>query len=853
MVWVRRIAIGLAVVVVVAVLAVAVAGTMAVRRSYPLHDGERRLAILDAEVEVLRDGNGIPTIVASTPADLFRAQGYVHAQDRFWEMDLRRHVTAGRTAELFGAAQLDTDRFVRTLGWRRVAEAELELLDDEARETLEAYAEGVNAWMDGRRGSQLSLEHALLPLAGARGYEPEPWTPADSVAWLKAMAWDLRSNMESEIERGRLLAVLDRTRIDELYPPFPYDRHTPIIPAAELSRAGGADGERAATDVATAGDRDEVVQVLAEADDALARTQAAVAAMPDLLGPAGEGIGSNSWVVAPERSATGSALLANDPHLGPVQPSLWHQVALRCEPRTDACPYHVTGFSFSGFPGVIIGHNDRIAWGFTNLGTDVTDLFVERLDGDRYLTEDGWVNLEVRTETIEVAGGDPVEHVVRSTRHGPLLSDVSGGATEVAEGPLGAGAQDAGDLEHGVALRWTALDPGETANALLPLNRAGDFTEFRAAVARFVVPAQNLVYADVDGHIGYQAPGRTPIRRAHDGTHPVPGWTGEHGWDGFVDFDDLPWLLDPAEGVIVTANQTVLGPDPQVFLRSDRDADPGYRGQRIRDLLDERDRLSLDDLAAIQMDEHNANAAHLVPFLLDVDVPGDVADAQALLAGWDLQDHRDSAASAFFNATWRHLLARTFHPELPEWAEPGVGARWWEVVRWLTGEPDHEWWDDPTTAERETRDDVLRGAMTDAHAELTDRLGDDVDAWRWGALHTLTLTHDSFGRSGIGPIERLFNRGPVELGGGTAIVNANGWAANLGYEVIWVPSMRLLVDMGDLDAGRWIHLTGQSGRPFHPHYTDQVDDWAAGSTLPIAFGPEAAEAAAVARLRLLPQ
>jgi penicillin G amidase len=868
MVWVRRVLAGVAGLLVLVLIVGSVGGTWTVRRGFPTVAGELTLAALDGPVEVLRDERGVPTIVASTARDLVRAQGFVHAQDRFWEMDVRRHVTAGRVAELFGEGQVDTDRFVRTLGWRRIAEQELELLASETIDLLEAYAEGVNAWIGDRRGGQLSLEHALLRLTGAGGYEPEPWSPADSVAWLKAMAWDLRSNLEQELERGRLHGVDLGPGRDwqALFPAYPYDRHETILPRGTADDGSfDPDEELAATrsraELAAPVD-DRPVQV--SVGEAYARTRDALLAAPQLLGDGeGDGLGSNSWVISPERSATGSALLANDPHLGPSQPSLWYQVGLRCAEVTEACPFHAVGYSFSGVPGIVIGHNDRIAWGFTNLGPDVADLYVERLDGDRYLTEDGWVELEVHTELLRVAGGDDVEVTVRTTRHGPLLSDVSDTAAEIAGGPLGdAGADTGADadagtdggaeggIEHAVALRWTALDPSPTADAILGFVTAQDFDGFREAASSFAVPSQNLVYADVDGHIAYQAPGRVPVRSQGDGTVPVPGWTGEYTWERMLDFEELPWALDPPEGVLITANQAVLPEGAAPFLTADPNA--GYRATRIHELLGDRDGLTLDDLLAVQLDEHNGNARTLVPFLLDLDVDEDARRVQEVLATWDLQDDVDSAGGAAFNATWRHLLARTFHDELPEWAHPQGGARWWEVVKALLDEPGAPWWDDLHTDAVETRDEMLAAALADAQGELEDRFGDDPADWRWGAMHTLTLRHGTFGVSGIGPIERLFNRGPLELGGGADILNANGWNAAEGYEVVWVPSMRLLVDLGELDAGRWIHLTGQSGRPFHRHYTDQAERWRDGETLPIAFSASAVEEAAVDRLRLVP-
>lgn len=870
--WVRRIVAGVAVIVAVVLVTVTTTGVVAVRRSFPETDGTLSVPGLRATVTVERDADGVPTIVADDAHDLFLAQGFVHAQDRFWEMDFRRHVTAGRLSELFGAASLDTDRFIRTLGWRRVAEQEVALLDEPTRAMLDAYAEGVNAWMAGRSGAALSFEHALLPVTGARGYRPEPWTPVDSLAWLKAMAWDLRSNLNTELERGRLMLTdLGPGRSwEDLFPGFDAATYPTILPwggavvdgafvpaSGDVSGPTGVPASAIPAAGAAASPSPQQVDVDAAAvEQALEATRLALAAAPELLGDASmPGIGSNSWVIAPERSATGGALIANDPHLGPSQPSLWYQVRLRCAPVSDACPYDVAGYSFSGMPGIIIGHNADVAWAFTNLGPDVADLVIERIDGDSVTTATGPVPLEVRTETIRVAGGEDVTHTIRTTPNGPVFSDVSEDAGELAAGSL---AQDAAEgvaesavVEYAVALRWTALEPGRTANAVPGLMAASDFATFRRAAADFEVPSQNLLYADTAGNIAYQAPGRIPVRTGHDGTVPVPGWTGVASWDRYLAFDELPYTLNPGSGMIATANQLVLPPGSSPFLHVDVSA--GQRGGRIVELLEGRDDLSLDDLAAVQLDNHNANAATLVPFLLALrsDDP-DVVALQQLLAGWDLQDDADSAAAAAFNATWRAVLARTFHDELPEWAWPSGGGRWWEVVRALLEEPESAWWHDETLAERRTRDDVLLIALTDAHAELTDLLGSDPSAWRWGALHTLTLTHATFGTSGIAPIERLFNRGPLETSGGADIVNANAWSAVDGYEVVWVPSMRMLMDLSDLDAGRWIHLTGQSGRPFHRHYADQAERWRDGGYAPMVFTPEATAASAERTLTLLP-
>ena len=856
-------------------LALVAAGLVvwSVRRAFPQHGGEIRFAGLSAPVTVYRDARGIPQIFARTAADLFAAQGYVHAQDRFWEMDFRRHVTAGRLSELFGPDQVATDAFLRTLGWRRVAEQEWDVVAGETRAHLQEYANGVNAWIADNGGAEAtgakSLEYSVLGLNNG-GYAVEPWQPVDSLAWLKAMAWDLRGNMESEIGRALLLAHgLTRERVDQLYPAYPFDRNRPIIPGGAVVK-GVFDASTQPPPVAA-----PAFAALPSGDGswapALAQLARAVEALPG--GGGGAGVGSNSWVIAGARTTTGKPLLANDPHLSPSMPGIWYQVGLHCE-----CEFNVAGFSFAGAPGIIIGHNARIAWGFTNLGPDVTDLYLERLDGDRVLDGTDWVPLTTRSEVIRVAGGEPVTITVRSTRHGPLLSDrsselsamgarpavdpsgsplpsVSPAPTPILDPAAPGGAR--ATTPYGVALRWTALDAGRTADAVTVLNRAANWSDFRSAAALFEVPAQNMIYADVDGNIGYQSPGRIPIRGRGDGRWPVPGWDRSYDWAGYIPFASLPNVYNPAEGFIVTANQAVVGPRYAHLLTHDWSY--GYRSQRILDLLRERmsaGKVGVEDIRRLQFDNHNGFAPTLVPALLAVPAQAPVDGARDLLRDWDFQQPAESpplssAAAAFYNATWRHLLMRTFD-ELPTDRMPGGDDRWWEVVRVLLSEPRSPWWDSRGTPATEDMNATLGAAMADAVAELTQRQGADPTGWRWGRMHTLELRNATFGESGIGPIEWLFNRGPAGTSGGDAIVNATGWSANKGYQVDAVPSMRMIVDMSNLDESRWIQLTGNSGHAFHDNYDDQFDLWRVGANLPMRWERRTIEAEARHTLTLRP-
>ena len=533
------------VVVVLALVAALAAGVMLVRRPFPQVDGQIQLVGLEAEVTVVRDAHGIPQIYADTTDDLMRAQGFVHAQERFYEMDVRRHATAGRLAEMFGEPALESDRFVRTMAWRRIAEQELALIEPETRAALEQYAEGVNAYLEDRDPSDIAVEYTILN-AGGLGYRPEPWTAVDSLAWLKAMAWDLRGNMDEEIGRALSIASVGPERTADLYPGYDYSAHQPIVSEGEV--VDGVFEQDAAAAEARAPQRPAWGEDAAAVAAALARLRSGIDELPAFLGR-GDGLGSNSWVVDGEHSETGAPILANDPHLGVSMPGIWVQMGLHCRTVSEACPLDVSGFTFSGVPGVIIGHNADIAWGFTNLGPDVTDLYVERVREDEWFRDGEWQSLRTRTETIEVRGQEDETLTVRSTLHGPLLSDVSEDLADVADqAPVDREATD--EERYALALQWTALEPGRTADAIFDLNQASSWEDFRAAASSFEVPAQNLVYADRQGHIGYQAPGRIPIRGpGNDGLMPSAGWLPQNDWTGDdVPFEALPQRPRPRRG-----------------------------------------------------------------------------------------------------------------------------------------------------------------------------------------------------------------------------------------------------------------------------------------------------------------
>ncbi|MCX4787302.1 penicillin acylase family protein [Streptomyces sp. NBC_01221] len=864
-----------------------------VRASYPQTTGSLKLDGLDGNVDVKRDSYGIPQVYADSDTDLFRAQGFVQAQDRFWEMDVRRHMTAGRLSEMFGSGQVETDSFLRTLGWHKVAQEEYDkVLSPDTKKNLQAYADGVNAYLKGRDGKDISVEYAALGFTN--DYKPAEWTPVDSVAWLKAMAWDLRGNMQDEIDRSLMTSRLDAKQIEDLYPAYPYDKHKPIVDGGAISPVTGKFDPDATPSTSlgsntAAGATEGLNTQLSSLSDTLDQ-------IPALLGPNGTGIGSNSWVVSGKYTTTGNPLLANDPHLAPQLPSLWYQMGLHCRQISAKCQYDTAGYTFSGMPGVIIGHNQDIAWGFTNLGGDVTDIFLEKVSGDGYLYDGKVEPFTVREETIKVAGGKSRHITVRETNNGPLVSDRSSELEKVGQkAPVANAAPDRAE-GYAVALKWTALDAGHSMDAVFELNRAKDFPSFRKAAAHFEVPSQNLIYADTKGHIGYQAPGKIPVRLQGDGTMPSPGWSSEYGWKKDpVPFDELPYEYDPKRGYIVTANQAVIDETTYAPMLT-KDWGYGSRSQRINDLIESKikggGKISTEDMQKMQMDNTSEIAALLVPELMKINISDkSVREAQKLLEGWDYTQEPDSAAAAYFNAVWRNILKLAFGDKLPkelrvegeclyvpradnsgpvdeqgklvrecgrrdaDTAQPDGGDRWYQVVERLMKDTKSDWWKSPERGRAEVtenRDQLFARAMEDARWELTAKLGKDITTWNWGRLHRLTLKNQTLGTEGPGLLQRALNRGPWNLGGGEAAVNATGWNAAGGYDVVWVPSMRMVVNVGDWDKSRWINLTGASGHAFSAHYTDQTDKWVNGELLGWAFGTNAVAASTTDTLTLKP-
>ncbi|MEO5883935.1 MAG: penicillin acylase family protein, partial [Candidatus Limnocylindrales bacterium] len=743
---------------------------------------------------------------------------------------------------------------------------------------LDGYAAGVNAWLDGHRDA-LGLAYVL---AGAR---PEPWTTIDTLAWGKVQAWNLGGNMDAEIFRWLADAQLgDPLRTDELF--VPRDGGPVITPTGLPGSAGaGAGGDlvpstgfgpaaQPAAAVPAAAAPGPATRVSLTDEQALAWRSVASAAGTALqvAGLDGgdalasdHGIGSNDWVVGSSMSSLGGALLANDPHLGISMPSIWYINGLHCATVSDACPFDVAGVSFPGVPGVVLGHNARIAWGATNVDPDVQDLVIETpdpADPSRYLGPDGVSRAySTRTEVIAVSGGDPVSMEVRETVHGPILNDVD---ERLADAPL-------------MALRWTgtlaAAAPDRTLDAVLALNTAAGYDDFQAALSMYLAPSQNFVYADVDGHIGYQLPGYIPIRSdpTDRGLRPVSGSDGSGEWVGAIPFDELPRQFDPIDGWIVTANNAAVDESWPDFIAAEWD--PGYRAERIIDLINSTgdDGLTLEEMGAIQNDTSPLRARDIASRLgAAAPVTDDGLTIATRIGEWDGTCSIESAGCAAY-MTWEYRVLRDlFDDDLADLARDYVGSPYsWVALERLLDEPGASWWDDRTTTDVvETADVIVLRAMDEAGAELRAALG-GPDGWTWGRLHTATFAEGTLGASGIGPLEWYFNHGPVAVPGAAGAVDNTYYRLSRAYPdpldpefqpvgigslftVTNLPSYRLLIDMTDLDGARIVITTGQAGNPFGPHYTDQVGPWREGRTLALPFSRAAIAAATVATLTLTP-
>ena len=745
------------------------------RRPLPQVSGTVRVAGLEASTRVRRDRWGVPHIEAESREDVWFAQGFVHAQDRLWQMDFYRRVSAGRLAEIAGEEGLPVDRLMRTLGLRRAAERELERLDPELRALTEVYCAGVEAGVEAARA--LPFEMQLLRL------DWEPWSAVDMLAIGKILSFGLSTNWERELLRADMVRELGEELTLRLDPTYPAEN--PIATQQPWSGDGTALAEQ-------------------------------IGAVRAAMGAPAAASGSNNWAVSGARSATGDPLIAGDPHLPPSMPGIWHQMSLRVGDR------FARGATMAGLPGVYMGQNNDLVWTFTNVMADVQDLFVERIEGDRYLFRGEWLELDVRREEIEVKGRDaPEELAIRATHHGPLVNDF-----------LGA------DTGEPLALRWITLDDPTTTFAPFGVLDVTSGSELLEVMASHTTPVSNLIWADRHGSIGYKLVGTLPAREGGCPDLPKPGWTGEFEWAGIVPYEELPELTDPESGYLVTANNRIAGDDHPHHITSDWL--DGYRAARIEQLLEASEEHDLDGFERIQTDLYSIPGAEAARRLARLE-PASQREQVAIerLRSWDGYLSPDSVAASVYQAfilrlgrevaraaigdrdlaeRWLDRADNGFltHVTAPwRWHSHLLGL-WEEADDSLIGRP----WNDLVL-------DALRGGLDD----LEDRFGADPDGWRWGQVHEMEFPH---ALGAANPLFRLMLNRRLRAGGGQETPCQVAYDPNDPYRALWAPSWRMVADPLRPDRSRWQMFTGQSGHPASPHYDDLQADWLEGRTQPMA-------------------
>jgi penicillin amidase len=771
-------------------------------------DGSVQTEGLTGEVEILTDQWGVPHVYAENRDDLYFAQGYLHATERLFQIDVTTRLALGRLAELLGEFVLPLDKYFRTLGLARLARFFAKEIDDDTKRVGLPYFNGLKA---GAKSIPPPVEYQILAIESE---VPETFEEAsvntNAIALL--MAFTLSGNRDAELLRLWLAKAVGPERARQLSPFV-----GPLAPSA----------------VPTSDTLPGLVRELTNA----ARDAGA-----------GPGVGSNNWVVSGDKTTTGKPLLANDPHLKIQMPSIWMEMHLSCPDM------EIAGISLPGAPGIIIGHNRRVAWGFTNTGSDVEDLYLEHLseNGTMYEYKGEWYPVEVVREEIQVRNEPgPRVHEVRWTRHGPLLDSFM-------EGNINIVVRE-GEVKEALASRWYARDVVPSIKVLEDMNLASNWEEFRTATRGWTSPGQNMVYADVDGNIGYQFTGLVPIRpRGSSGASPLPGWTGEHEWQGFIPFEELPTAYNPETGYIATANQRMVDLDYPYYLTNDWE--PEFRARRIVNLLTEREKLSIDDFKRIHADTFSAIADGLAPLLVSSVVSnGRSAEAIKYVESWDRRMDAGSVGASIFMMWITKVADALFLPKIGEdlyrqyFRIRGWTTLWaYDAIKDILENPEAFWVGegDDTDDNGAARDRLVTNALEEAIRELDSQFGENPTEWRWGRMHQILLRHPL--ATAMPPLDELLSLGPRESSGGDDTVNRGAFSPEEGYFQHTVSSYRQIIDLSDFDNSLSVITTGNSGNPASPHYRDQFEMWLGCDYHPMLFSRAAIESASTGKLLLTP-
>ncbi len=782
-----RIVFGVMVILAVIFGAVAVLGTRLVKKSLPPTGGEKALAALAQPVTVQRDEYGVPHVFAQNESDLWRAAGYVAAQDRLWQMDFARRAARGTLSEIFGAAMLPQDKFLRTWGFYRLAQRLTGNLSLESRRMLEAYAEGVNAFIEDNK-SRLPVEFSILQ------YKPEPWKIEDSIGLIRLLAFNLCYVWFFEPALGKVVEQYGLPMAMEIFPAVL--ENSPAIVPAMPTRLG------------------------ARLDDFF---QLAFATRAKLGMPPGVH-GSNSWAVSGKRTVSGKPLLANDPHLGLELPAIWYEMHL-----VAGAELEVAGVTLPGVPGVVLGHNRNIAWGFTHGMVDDLDFYFEKINpvqANEYWHNGAWQQMEMIEEYIPIKGRLPERFVIRATARGPVVN----------------GIHDAAQSDSlAVSFRWTGFEMTDELRAVQLLNRAKTWEDFLQAMRHFKVPNQNVIYADVAGNLGYYSCGLVPIRRDGKGWLPYAGWENTGDWIGMVPFEQMPSVYNPPQNFVATANNLVINKNFPHYISNAWE--PTSRIERITELLQQNDRVTVEYFQQMQNDVVSILARRVLPLLLkmlDTAVTPDSTntsppqlsqqekDARQLLSTWDGSESADSVPAALFQVWTQEFLLATIKDEMGDtlfnayaaWSSLAIRA-----LEYLAQHPESPWFDNRLTPEIETAPQIALAAYRQMLQVLHAKQGEMMIDWQWGKIHQLLLAHP-LGKHET--LQQVFNAGPYPLGGSADTINKGEYRLTAPYAVMVGPSVRRIVDLANPESFYSIIPGGQSGQVFSPHHHDQVRLWLQG-------------------------
>ncbi len=789
---------------IVALFALIIGGYLYFKNGLPNYSGEVQLTGIKSPITITRDKNALPHIIAQNINDAYFAIGYTHAQDRLWQMQMQRHIAMGKLSELVGKSGIPTDKFLRTLGTFKAAQASYPLLTQQTKTQLESYAAGVNAYL--AEDNILPIEFTILQLD-----KPKPWRAIESAAWLKIMAWDLNSTWRKELGKLMLSPNFTPQQIADLYPPYPGDK--PFLPPK-------------ISDIYDFG----------TSPKASLPTEIKISTILD--NQATEGIGSNNWVLSGNLSQSGKPLLANDPHLALTAPALWYHAQIKAKDGS----INAIGATMPGVPYVILGRNEKIAWGFTNTAPDAQDLYVEKITKKGYyLTPTGEQPLITREEIIKVKGADDVKITVRSTRHGPIISDQLPDTKEL----LGKG--------FALALRWTALDDDSTTlDAISNLATAQNWQEFKTATKYFKAPQQSIVFADTDGNIGLIAPGAVPIRRADNelyGRYPSPGWDAKYDWQGYIPFEQLPQRFNPQKGYIATANHKIVDDDYPNYITSSWT--PPYRYNRIVQQLEKQPIHTMESMKSIQLEQYSLFLENIRP-LLDNALNGtelenqQTKDAYTLLKNWDGNATVKSPEMLIISLWLKNLQAAILSPEFDN--RKAINHIFLENI--LSNKQGMASWCDNNNCAS-----LAATSLNKTVKSLTEEYGKNMQNWQWGVPHKSISKHRIFAKLPV--LGSLFNiETPIGGGKNTTNVapfnNINTNDINRMFNSSDGASLRHIFDLETTESSLYIHSSGQSGNIFSPHYKDYNPIWAKGEYLPMYMNAKNYEKDAIGTLTLTP-